>query len=296
WDALGRYQRYEVAPGFQLTKLDHVPFTEGDLAKLQRILEDTDSPLKEVEKESMTAKAPARPKKSSTGVDGVTGATVLTLKSAVILGAGYTCYDLWHWSNGLLTDHIRDFTGVDSSEKKLRDYLASDDTESALLALEYFRKRRIADRASVDAIIAKCRTGDEALLVPTLAYLRETAPSDQVYYDSIVSLFSAPESKKRLLILDHLASDGQKPVAGFYDRLCEYLPELESYYEVHLFLNLMEKRNAASAVVAKKAAKLLKHEKFFVSRRAYEHLEKRRLPADLQKLVDAYYDENKDRL
>ncbi|MFV1994718.1 MAG: hypothetical protein ACC661_04725 [Verrucomicrobiales bacterium] len=296
WDALGRYQRYQVAPGSRLTKLDHVPFTGEDRAKLQRILADPDSPLKEVEKEAMTAKPPPKPAKSSAAVDGVSGATVLTLKTAVILGAGYTCYDLWHWSNGLLTDHIRDFTGKNSSEEQLQAYLAKDDIESTLLALEYLGKRRISSPELTDMVIARSKDGDGILLVSALAYLRETAPSDQAYYDSIVSIFSATDSRKRLLILDVLSKESQQPVAGFYDRLCDYLPELESYYEVHLFLELMEKRNPASAVVAVKAAELLQHEKFFVSRRAYWYLEKRTLPANLRKLVDAYYDANKDRL
>lgn len=297
WDALGRYQRYEVARGSQLTKLDHVPFTREDLARLQEILSDPESPLKEVEKESMTGKKPPDSKKeTSAGVDGVTGATILTLKTAVILGAGYTCYDLWHWSNGLLTGRIRDLTGRDSSERRLREYLASDDVDSALLALEYFKKRRITGRASLDAIIARSKEGDKVLIKPALECLAETAPTDHVYCDSIVSIFAGTGSRKRLLILEILAADERKPVAGFYDRLCDYLPGLETYYEVHLFLNLMEARNAASARVAVKAAELLKHEKFFISRRAYWHLEKQTLPADLRKLVDAYHDEHEDRL
>ncbi len=130
WDALGRYQRYEIAPGSQLTKLDHVPFTKADLAKLQRILAASDSPLKEVEKESMTGKETNLPK----GVDAVSSPTILTLKTAVIVGAGYTCYDLWHWANGLLTDHIRNLTGTGSSVPKLRTYLARADPGTTHLA------------------------------------------------------------------------------------------------------------------------------------------------------------------
>ena len=310
WDALGRYQRFEVAPGFQLTKLDHVPFSQQDLDKLQRILKDPESPLREVEKESMTAKAPQRSKKSdksSAAVDGVSGATVLTLKTAVIIGAGYTCYDLWHWSNGLLTDHIRDFTGKNSSKEKLMAYLAAKDTDSVIFSLEYLRKRRIADKASFNAVVTRCKQGNETLLKPTMAYLSETAAEPGDYYDAIIKLFAESDSKKHLLILESLMSDknkagdgvtesDQKLLSEFYDRLCDYLPGLESYYEVHLFLTLMEKKNAGSSTVVEKAADLLKHKKFFVSRRAYWFLEKQNLPEDVRKRVDAYYSENEDRL
>ena len=296
WDALGHYQRYEVALGSKLTKLDHVPFTEEDLAKLQAILKDPDSPLKEVEKESMTAKTPSSPGKPVDGVAAVSQPTVLTLKTAVIIGAGYTCYDLWHWSNGLLTGHIRDFTGKHCSEKKLITYLTSASNDSALFALKYSRKRRITDANFFEAVIDRAGKGDETLIKPALAYLRETAPTDQTYYDSIVSLFSEADSKKRLLILEAVVSDPQTPVVGFYDQLCDYLPELESYYEVHLFLNLMEKRNGSSSKVAEKATELLKHPKFFISRRAYWYLEKQTLPVNLKKSAEAFYIKNKDRL
>ncbi|NOX99822.1 MAG: hypothetical protein GXP30_08855 [Verrucomicrobia bacterium] len=299
WDALGHYQRFGVAYGSQLTKLDHVPFTPKDLTKLQGILKDLDSPLKEVEKEAMTAKA--APKLSTSdaddaGVAAVSQPTILNLKTAVILGAGYTCYDLWHWSNGLLTEYIRDFTGKDCSDKKLRSYLESADTDSTQFALKYAKKRQLTEPSFFNAVIKRSKSGSEKLITPALAYLKQAAASNQIYDDSIISLFSEADSKKRLLILEALSAESQKHLPGFYDALCDYLPTLESYYEVHLFLNLMNKKNPGSAKVAEKAAELLKHEKFFVSRRVYAYLEKQSLSADLQKQVTAYLEKNKDRL
>jgi len=296
WDALGRYQNYQVALGAQLTKLDHVPFTQKDLAKLQEILSDTDSPLREVEKEAMIAKAPAKPEQQADGVAAVSQPTILTLKNAVIIGAGYTCYDLWHWANGLLTQQIRDFTGKDSSTQKLLAYLSSNDQHEAYFALEYLAKRKITAPAVFAAVIDRCKRGDPSLVDPALAYLRQAAPSDQAYYDAIVELFSVPDSKKRVLILEELSSKEQQAAAGFYDQLCDYLPSLESYFEVHRFLTLMEEQNPGSTKVAEKTAKLLQHKKFFISRRAYWFLEKQTLPADLQKVVDDYAGENEDRL
>ena len=45
WDAFGRYLFYEVKKGFKLTKLDHVPFTQEDHKKLQKILLNKKSAL-----------------------------------------------------------------------------------------------------------------------------------------------------------------------------------------------------------------------------------------------------------
>jgi hypothetical protein len=292
WDALGGYQRFEVAPGSQLTKLDHVPFTKADLAHLQDILSDPESPLKEVDKEAMTAK----PGKSPAGVDAVSGPTILTLKSAVVIGAGYTCYDLWHWSNGLLADHIRSLTGTGSSKEKLHAFLSSGDTSAALLAIKHLGERGINDRATLDAILASATKGHEDLVNPTLAYLGKAAPGEEVRDDAILRLFAGTGSKQRVLILDALTDSPAKRTPAFHDRLCDHLPSLETYYEVHLFLTLMEAKNPSSPKVLQKTAKLLDHEKFFVSRRAYQHLAKHTLPEDIQRRVDAYAEEHQDRL
>ncbi len=299
WDALGHYQRFNLAIGSQLTKLDHVPFNQQDLMKLQGILKDSDSPLKEVEKESMTAKAPAKQAAGDTAdpkVAAVSQPTILNLKTAVILGAGYTCYDLWHWSNGLLTEHIRNFSGKDCSQQQLLSYLASEDTDSTRFALKYARIRNITATAFITSAISRAQKGSPTLIPPTLAYLKQVAASQKAYDNAIVSIFSVTDSKKRLLILEYLMSSAQPPHQGFYDQLCVYLPDLQSYYEVHLFLNLMDKKNSLSSKVTKKAAGLLKHPKFFISRRAYAYLKEQKLSADLQQQVDAYFTKNKDRL
>lgn len=299
WNALGHYQHFNLALGSQLTKLDHVPFTQKDLMKLQGILKDPDSPLKEVEKESMTAKAPAKQAESDTAdpkVAAVSQPTILNLKTAVILGAGYTCYDLWHWSNGLLTDHIRDFSGKDCSQQQLLAYLKSEDTDSTLFALKYARIRRLTDVTFTSSAISRAQKGSPSLVLPTLLYLKQSSASQKAYDASVVSIFSVSDSKKRLLILEDLMLSTQPPHQGFYDELCDYLPDLQSYYEVHLFLSLMDEKNSSSSKVAKKAAELLKHPKFFVSRRAYAFLKKQTLPPDVQQQANAYFTKNKERL
>ena len=82
----------------------------------------------------------------------------------------------------------------------------------------------------------------------------------------------------------------------FCERLCDHLPGLKTYYEVHLFLNLMHRRHPGSPKVTRQTAELLDHDKFLVSRRAYQHLATQELPADLRKRLDAYADKHRDRL
>lgn len=299
WDALGRYQSYQVAFGSELTKLDHIPFTQEESRKLQSILSDSDSPLKETEKEAMTAKIPTDTETNKNlpeGVAAVSAPTVLTLKTAVILGAGYTCYDLWHWSNGLLTDHMRDFTSKDSSLKKILNYLSSDDDHSALFALQALQQRKISQQDVFKKVITRSQQGDPSLMESSLAYLKENATNTASYEQALVHLFAEQNTKKRLFILEKLTADPPATTGGFYNQLSSYLPQLTTYIEVHLFFKLIEENQAQSPLITQRATQLLNHKKFFVSRRAYSYLKKQKLDADLQKVVDEYQEKHKDRL
>ena len=295
WNALGQFQRYEVEPGEDLTKLDHEPFDAADHAKLLRILKDRDSPLKEVTKEGLVPKSPDTPRHAA-AVGGVSGATVLTLRSTVVVGAGYTCYDLWHWANGEVADIVRDLSGETFSPRALRRFLIDGDDHAKRFALTQLARRGATGPETVSAVIAGAKDADDALTEPILATLRAAAADPAAYHDALADLVANGTGGQRVAILTDLARSSQAPPAGFLDQLSESLPEFESYYEIHLFLNLMQQRNPGSEVVARNTAPLLKHEKFFAARRAYWYLSEQELPETLQAQVDAFRKRHADRL
>jgi hypothetical protein len=292
WDALGNYTRYDVAIGSTLTKLDHVPFTDFDHAKLHSILVDKQSSLRVVDKDAMTGK----PSKKSAAVDGVVGATILTLKDAVVIGAGYCCYDLWHWANGEVASIVRGLSAEESSAPKLFEYLASGDDDAVSFAMDALSERKIYSKAAIQAVVATLKSGSDTLMDSGMAYLKVACPTAERYCEALKTIFADGSSKQRSLIIEALGAESLQPPAGFLDALSVYLPKLESHHEVHLFLTLMEKRNAGSQVTAKHAAKLLSNEKFFIARRAFWYLEKQTLEGDVKTQVDAFLKKHEDRL
>src|SRR5690606_6788293 len=108
WDLLGNYLRYEVPLDQPLTKLDHVVFTPEEYVKLDDMLQDPESLLKDYQIEELVESAAnARP---GGEVDAVTGATAKSLQAVVIPGALYTCYTLWHIVHGRVQDTIASAT------------------------------------------------------------------------------------------------------------------------------------------------------------------------------------------
>jgi hypothetical protein len=101
WDLIGRFQKFDTIPGEGLTKLDHIPFTEEDYQKLERLLKDANSPLANYSKEELVSDT------RSSEIDGFTGATVLEIKESVISGGVYSCYTLWHLAHGSVVDSLK---------------------------------------------------------------------------------------------------------------------------------------------------------------------------------------------
>ena len=92
FDALGNYERYELPSGGNLTKYGHKPFSPADHSKLHRVLSDPYSPLKSIRWDEITT--PNSSAVASDDVDGSSGATILSKRNVVVVGAAYTCCTL----------------------------------------------------------------------------------------------------------------------------------------------------------------------------------------------------------
>ena len=132
WDLAGNYAGFDTIPGFPLTKFDHKKFTTADYQKMDQILKNRNSMLRILNKEDLVDKSIII--KSET-VDAVTGATPQTIKNAVVEGAVYSSYSLWHFVNGAIKNSIANFTLDIYSEPISRLMLLSDNYETQLFAL-----------------------------------------------------------------------------------------------------------------------------------------------------------------
>ena len=132
WDLAGNYTGFDTILGIPLTKFDHKKFKTEDYSKLNLILKNRNSMLRILEKEDLVDKTI---KVKATMVDAVTGATPQTIKNAVVEGAVYSSYTLWHFVNGAIKDSIAAFTLSIYSEPVARQMLTSDNYETQLFAL-----------------------------------------------------------------------------------------------------------------------------------------------------------------
>jgi hypothetical protein len=133
WDLLGNFQHYKMPPGKTLTKLDHILFEPEDYQKMQTILANTSSLLKDYKAEDLVVSTESD---LPYGVDAVTGATSKTIQNEVISGAVYSCYTLWHLAHGDIAAQIKKNTENSYDDSLIIAFLQSSNYHYQYWAIE----------------------------------------------------------------------------------------------------------------------------------------------------------------
>lgn len=289
WDHLGFYKRYELARGVKLEKAEGKLFTRDDYRKLHQVLQQENSPLKQLKLEDLVAEG-----NEQLVVDAIAGATILIDEGAVVEGAAWTCYTLWHWVYGDVVKIIRQITGDANSLEELRTFLNEGDEDHQVFALEQLLARGAYDSQTADAVIDLASGASQQLSKQLLKYV-EQAPS-VLYYDAMGRLFNNGDDKQRIMYLNSLLETENIPPPGFYDKFSQQLCHLNSYQEVNILLNIFENKKLSSTEIIKQALCLLDHDKFLIARRAYWFLESQDLPAAAHERVELFERNYSDKL
>ena len=295
FDPLGNYERYALPFGGNLTKRGHKPFSLADHKNLHRILSDPYSRLNSIEWDQLTM--PKSAAAAGDDVDGISGATMLSKRSVVVVGAAYTCCTLWHWSHGEVVDVIRDMTISASDRQDLIRYLHSDKDEYVVFATDQLRTQDLFDSETITAVVHVMRHGSERLVDPALSYLAKASSNTGVDY-----FFRCCEDEclvanriKRVRFLEALRETTQELPAGYLDRFSGWLTRADSYYEIHLLLSLLERENAPSDEAVSEAMSLLESNNSLVVRRSYRYLKAQELNDSQQEKLEAFEQQHPDR-
>ena len=143
WDLIGDYTRFDTLAGYPLTKNDHLLFTPQDYIKLQATLKDGNSILG---RKSESELLDNNRNRYSQKIDAVTGATDLQIKNAVVDGALYSTYTIWHLVNGDIKNILSECTVKNYNSKMEQQLLFSDNTKSIIFALKQFDKEDYVNR------------------------------------------------------------------------------------------------------------------------------------------------------
>ncbi len=117
WDGTGNYLGIHLDDNKSLTKADDTEFSSADYKKLDEILRNPSSILKDLKQENLTITEESSEYQK---VDGNTSATDPGLSSLMVEGAIYTCHTLWHTVYG----HTRDKINILLEQRVNNDFLS----------------------------------------------------------------------------------------------------------------------------------------------------------------------------
>lgn len=281
WDELGFYNRYKLPPGIELEKAAGKPFSKTDFEKLHQILADRNSPLRDVDHNKIVEY-----QKTGDAVDGTTGATVLLHRESVVKGAAWTCYTLWHWTNGDIHSTIRQITANECDINDLQTYLLSSDTRCKAFAIKWIIKRKAYDTETIDVIINQLPTLNDELAGRMLKHL-EGATAD-LYYKLMSKLLPSASTNRKILYLTSIKNTEHQPTTQNAEWLVQMLGSANDYQEVDLLFDIFSNWTNMSDEISQQAMLLLKSERFLIARRAYWHLNKQELSAAQKEQLEQF--------
>ncbi len=288
WDALGHYKCIELPENVNLEKAEGISFSQSDYKKLDSILSDRNSALKDVQKYEVTGS------ETSEGIDALSGATIALDTKAYVKGAVWTCYSLWHWANGNTTNVIRNLTGDSMTIEALLKYLKKEPLKHKIFALEQLIRLKHRNAKVTHTVLQLARAQNQKLRKLVLQYI-EQLPEKQFFtsIDSILKLNHEPAS---IAALRTLFESEKVPPDTFLDSLSNRVSDWDSYQQIDLFLNIIEKKGADTQKINDNLAPMLQRSDFLIARRVFWFLSKKKLSPQNKTDLLIFYDENANKL
>lgn len=218
WDGVGNYLGIQLDEKEPLTKSDHTPFEPQDYIRLDEILGDTVSILKELQYEDLVIEDGPQPniddipEKDLFEVDGYSSATLPSLKEYVIKDAVFTCYTLWHTVYGETKVDIDDILKGRIDSNYLNKLLNGSENQK-LFALEMIRQNSsffFEFNSQLLPLIASQNKNisEKALSVVTPQYLSNS--ENQLRFIELMD-HSLPETKYEIIyklqLIDNISND-----------------------------------------------------------------------------------------
>jgi hypothetical protein len=233
WDLLGNYRRFDVPDGRPLTKWDHLEFTGEDYRKLHDILGDKRSLLGSVS--NIDDLFEKDTKKVSETVDAVTGATKETVKKAVVDGAVYSSYTMWHIVHGEISNKIAASIPSMVNEDLLQKFLQSEHYPYQYYALDYLvRHDQVNDY--LEELQGMLRRADAFVARTALAKMGEDVYNEKQFQVFLAGWLASAEYYTQEAIFNVLTKAGLYPEVG---EILTATPELYNERQLSKIIQIM---------------------------------------------------------
>jgi len=273
WTGTATYLGFQTPKNFPLTKTDHSEFSQEDYKRLNKILSDTLSILKELKMEELTVKV-IKEKQSDEEVDAITSATQPILSDYVVKDAVYTCYTLWHTVYGETQKEIKSILDKKASIQYLKLIFEHKNLEPQYIcwAIDFIKRNPSyhpvfyheilnlikSDNINVSSKATRYFTPEYLMDVETQIAIAKLVgvTSSQNKFEIFRNFSAVPKTSNEaiLIILEHYKNN--KISAGFMKYVC----------------TLIKKENMKDISITNELENLRKNENLYVKGLMEQHL------------------------
>ena len=194
WDGAGNYLGIQLIENELLTKSDHEEFEPEDYAKLNSLLRDPNSILRDKKPEDLTLKPVSD---NPFEVDGYSGATQPSLLEVVVEDAVYTCHTLWHTVYGPTRDKIMDVLEERVGKEYLKLMFESGNPDFVIWGIRSVEQFPEYHESFYGKILENISSGHELLYEEAIGYFRPDRMNDKVVQLSMVNMIPELSSQKK---------------------------------------------------------------------------------------------------
>jgi len=236
YNGASNYLGFRLFENDPLTKTDHTVFNPGDYKKLDQILADSLSVLKDLEMKDLLVE---KEDSKTTQIDGHSGATLPSLQEYLVKNAAYTCYTLWHTVYGLTQMEIRHQLENRADSAYLQLIFKQNNPDYLIWAIDFITKHPEYHSIFYPEIINLLESKDANLSRHVISYFTPKLFSDeaiqkelalklkvaptQLKYDIVWRFSEIPHvSNEAILIMLQLYND-QILSAGLLGYICKLI-------------------------------------------------------------------------
>lgn len=267
WNGLGNYLGFQLYNNEPLTKTDHVNFTPDDYMKLHWILSDSTSILKKLKQEDLTTKS-----NENQQVDGISGATELSLKEYLVENAAYTCHSLWHTVYGNTQNIVKSLLLQKINPDYLRAVFDHDNIELKIRSIEHIAADKHLQVIFTDTIMSLLSDESELLSIKVMNYFTGNILADYDIQLKLVNRFNELNDFQVFQIILNLTQQESVSDAAILQLLNHYEANVINSYSLSYVLKMIRKENLRNQEIHKRIYGLSNHESSYIKELALELL------------------------
>jgi hypothetical protein len=259
WDCAGNFLGVQILEKEPLTKTDHNEFKIEDYRKLNLILSDSTSVLKNLKQEELII----IPEKKSGLIDASSGATQPFLQDYLVKNAAFTCYCLWHTVYGNTLTEIHQIISQRIDEAYLKLLFDQTDIRYNIQAIGFLRKHPAYSQFSSE-IINKIKSKDENLSWRALSYFDKDRLESEKIQKELVLIFDEMAPQRQSEFIWKLADIGKVNDEVILVMLQKFEEQQISTSLIGYVYRLIKTDNLANPAITAKLKSFLAHENLYV--------------------------------